>query len=77
MENTGLVSMLRNDKVDDLSRMYKLFGRVSEGLEEMKKIISNHLFECGTKINDDPSTFFFFFFLFQKNKKKNNLMNVF
>merc|ERR1712185_12291 len=32
MENSGVVPMLRNNKMDDLRRMYSLFGRVPETL---------------------------------------------
>jgi cullin 3 len=33
MESTGLVSMLRDDKVEDLGRMYTLFREVQGGTE--------------------------------------------
>jgi len=36
MENSGLVVMLRDDKIEDLQRMYSLFGRV-DGLKLVKK----------------------------------------
>jgi cullin 3 len=47
MENSGCISMLRDDKVDDLKRMYQLFGRVKEGHTTMKDIISNFVRETG------------------------------
>ncbi|CAG8512957.1 3575_t:CDS:10 [Acaulospora morrowiae] len=52
MENSGLIPMLRNEKMDDLGRMYKLFGRVIKGHEEMKSAISNHIRELGKEINE-------------------------
>jgi len=39
MENSGMVSMLRDTKIEDLKRMYSLFGRVSTG---NNKNIQNH-----------------------------------
>ena len=47
MEHSGLVSMLRDDKVDDLHRMYLLFGRVANGLALMRDVMSNYLREVG------------------------------
>jgi len=39
----------------DLLRMYKLYGRVSDGLDEMRRAISLFVVQSGQKINDDPS----------------------
>ncbi|CAH1757893.1 5416_t:CDS:10 [Entrophospora sp. SA101] len=50
MENSGLIPMLRNEKMDGI--MYKLFGRVSKGHEEMKTSISNYIRELGKGINE-------------------------
>ncbi|EFA79173.1 cullin C [Heterostelium album PN500] len=50
MENSGLISMLQEDKIEDLKRMYNLFGRVSDGLNYMKEVISNHIREIGKEI---------------------------
>lgn len=47
MENSGEVSMLRDNKVEDLKRMYNLFGRVSEGHPLMREILSNYVRETG------------------------------
>ncbi|RIB05755.1 Cullin [Gigaspora rosea] len=55
MENSGLIPMLRNEKMDDLGRMYKLFGRVIKGHEEMKTAISNYIRELGKDINETVS----------------------
>lgn len=45
MENSGLISMLRDDKVEDLSRMYTLFGRVANGHQLMREVISGYVKE--------------------------------
>ncbi len=47
MEHSGCVCMLRDDKVDDLKRMYNLFGRVSNGHTIMRDIISAYVRETG------------------------------
>src|SRR5687768_3950103 len=47
MEHSGCVCMLRDDKVEDLKRMYNLFGRVSNGHATMRDIMSNHIRELG------------------------------
>jgi cullin 3 len=53
MENSGLISMLRDDKIDDLKRMYNLFGRVSGGLAIMRDLMSNDVREIGKAIVND------------------------
>lgn len=50
MENSGLISMLRDDKIEDLKRMYSLFGRVSGGLAIMRDLMSNDVREIGKAI---------------------------
>jgi len=50
MENSGLISMLKEDKIEDLKRMYNLFNRVSDGLNLMKEVISNYVREIGKEI---------------------------
>ncbi|KAJ3199286.1 hypothetical protein HDU67_002940, partial [Dinochytrium kinnereticum] len=52
MENSGLVPMLVNEKMDDLARMYRLLGRVSNGHEEMRAVISAYIKEVGRGINE-------------------------
>lgn len=47
MENSGVVHMLKNQKTDDLACMYKLFGRVADGLRTMSECVSGHLREQG------------------------------
>ncbi|KAJ1555448.1 Cullin-3, partial [Cladochytrium tenue] len=52
MPNSGLVTMLSNDKLDDLRRMYLLFGRTPQGHEEMRKCISGYIKTVGKDINE-------------------------
>ncbi|KAL3688992.1 hypothetical protein R1sor_015301 [Riccia sorocarpa] len=54
MENSGLVSMLVDDKYDDLARMYNLFRRVSTGLQTIRELMINHLRETGRQLVMDP-----------------------
>ncbi|XP_050426064.1 cullin-3-like [Adelges cooleyi] len=58
MENTGVVNMLKNDKNDDLSCMYKLLSRVPGGLKIMSECVSQYLREIGTSLvqEEDAST---------------------
>lgn len=54
MENSGLVSMLIDDKYDDLARMYNLFRRVSAGLQIIRDVMINYLRETGRQLVMDP-----------------------
>lgn len=54
MENSGLVALLRDDKCEDLSRMYNLFKRVDGGLALIRTIMSDHIKETGRQIVQDP-----------------------
>ncbi|KAG5889020.1 hypothetical protein JTB14_033949 [Gonioctena quinquepunctata] len=47
MENSGVVHMLKHQKTEDLACMYKLFGRVSDGLKTMADCVSLYLREQG------------------------------
>ncbi|MFH4981104.1 hypothetical protein AB6A40_007813 [Gnathostoma spinigerum] len=47
MENSGVVHMLNNDRVDDLHRLYKLLRRVPKGLNIMTACISKYLRQKG------------------------------
>lgn len=47
MENSGVIHMLKANKIDDLSCMYKLFTRVSNGLSTIITCISAYLREQG------------------------------
>ncbi|KAF8017365.1 hypothetical protein BT93_H2531 [Corymbia citriodora subsp. variegata] len=55
MENSGLVSMLRDDKYEDLGRMYDLFGRVPDGLSTVRDRMTSHIREIGK--SKDPVQF--------------------
>lgn len=52
MENTGLVPQLRDNKHDDLTRMYRLLGLVANGHNEMRKVLSDYIKELGREINE-------------------------
>ncbi|CAK9233536.1 unnamed protein product [Sphagnum troendelagicum] len=54
MENSGLVSMLIDDKYDDLGRMYNMFRRVSTGLQTIRDLMTAHLRETGRQLVLDP-----------------------
>jgi len=54
MENSGLVVMLRDDKVEDLQRMYSLFGRV-DGLKLVKEIMSTYIRDTGKALVNDEN----------------------
>ncbi|XP_018327780.1 cullin-3 isoform X2 [Agrilus planipennis] len=47
MENSGVVHMLKNQKTEDLACMYKLFGRVQDGLKTIADCVSHYLREQG------------------------------
>jgi len=53
MENSGLIPMLRDDKVEDLSRMYNLLQKVEGGLDLMRTVLGNYVKECGIEIVKD------------------------
>lgn len=38
MEHSGLIPLIQQDKLEDLSRMYTLFRRVDGGAELMRKV---------------------------------------
>jgi len=42
-ENSGCVALLRDDKKEDLGRMYRLFSRIPKGKDPMAKMLSNHI----------------------------------
>eukprot|EP00271_Cylindrocystis_brebissonii_P012999 TRINITY_DN32537_c0_g1_i1.p1 TRINITY_DN32537_c0_g1~~TRINITY_DN32537_c0_g1_i1.p1 ORF type:complete len:749 (-),score=177.31 TRINITY_DN32537_c0_g1_i1:795-3041(-) len=49
-EHSGCHALLRDDKVDDLSRMYRLFSRVPKGLEPVAAIFKQHVTDEGTAL---------------------------
>jgi len=50
MENSGVVHMLKNNKIDELACMYKLLSRVSDGLKTMSDCVSQYLREIGKSL---------------------------
>ncbi|KAJ0400979.1 hypothetical protein P43SY_008782 [Pythium insidiosum] len=49
-ENSGVIALLRNDKLDDLSRMYRLFSRIKHGLEPIAELVQKHITAVGNDI---------------------------
>lgn len=56
MENSGLVALLRDNKYEDLARMYILFKRenVRDGLKTIREMTGNHVKETGKQMVLDP-----------------------
>lgn len=54
MDNSGLVSMLIDDKYEDLQRLYFLFRRVPDGLTTIRDVMTSHLRETGKQLVIDP-----------------------
>ncbi|TPX57782.1 hypothetical protein PhCBS80983_g03594 [Powellomyces hirtus] len=52
MENSGMVPMMNNDKVEDLARSYRLFARVANGHDEMCRVLSQHIEELVKGVNE-------------------------
>ena len=50
MENSGLVSLLREDKYEDLARMYALFKRVDGGLDLIRSVMGTYLKDTGRQL---------------------------
>ncbi|KAJ6810399.1 cullin-1-like isoform X1 [Iris pallida] len=49
-EHSGCHALLRDDKVDDLSRMYRLFSRILKGLDPVSLIFKQHVTAEGTTL---------------------------
>lgn len=49
-EHSGCHALLRDDKVDDLSRMYRLFSRITRGLDPVSQIFKSHVTNEGTAL---------------------------
>ena len=52
-ENSGCAALLKNNKVDDLTRMFQLFGRLDEGLVPMAKLVEEYFMACGKDLMDE------------------------
>ncbi|XP_077515641.1 cullin 3 [Amblyomma americanum] len=50
MENSGVVHMLKNQKTEDLARMFRLFNRVQDGLKTVVDCVSQYLREQGKSL---------------------------
>jgi len=50
MEHSGMVSMLRDDKVEDLQRMFSLFGHISSGFQMMRDVLIENVKSIGRTI---------------------------
>ncbi|KAK6130494.1 hypothetical protein DH2020_035752 [Rehmannia glutinosa] len=49
-EHSGCHALLRDDKVEDLSRMYRLFSKIPRGLEPVANIFKQHVTAEGTTL---------------------------
>ncbi|XXG80659.1 hypothetical protein AAC387_Pa09g1475 [Persea americana] len=49
-EHSGCRALLRDDKVDDLSRMFRLFSKILRGLEPVSQIFKQHVTAEGTAL---------------------------
>eukprot|EP00928_Gymnodinium_smaydae_P013194 TRINITY_DN1481_c0_g3_i1.p1 TRINITY_DN1481_c0_g3~~TRINITY_DN1481_c0_g3_i1.p1 ORF type:complete len:776 (-),score=148.13 TRINITY_DN1481_c0_g3_i1:319-2646(-) len=54
MEHSGCSWMFVHDKVQDLERMYALFGRAPQTLKEMQRVMIDCICEAGRDILNDP-----------------------
>ncbi|KAI4345439.1 hypothetical protein L6164_012564 [Bauhinia variegata] len=58
-EHSGCHALLRDDKVDDLSRMFRLFSKIPRGLEPVSGIFKQHVTTEGmalVKLAEDAAT---------------------
>lgn len=49
-EHSGCRALLRDDKVDDLSRMYRLYHKIPKGLEPVANVFKQHITDEGTAL---------------------------
>ncbi|XP_049411738.1 cullin-1 isoform X15 [Solanum stenotomum] len=49
-EHSGCHALLRDDKVEDLSRMYRLFSKIPQGLDPVANIFKQHVTAEGTAL---------------------------
>ncbi len=56
MDGSGMVPMMRDDKLDDLRRMYALFSRVPPCLDLLRDGMAKYLMQCGQDIIDGQET---------------------
>jgi cullin 3 len=53
MENSGVFSLVRDDKVEDLQRMYALLGRVQGGHQAMRDMVGAYVRDVGRVLVTD------------------------
>ena len=49
-ENSGCEALLRDNKTDDLSRMFRLFSRIPTGLPPIGNIVRKHITDVGLSL---------------------------
>jgi cullin 1 len=69
-ETSGCAALLKNNKVDDLTRMFQLFGRLDEGLVPMSKIVESYFNSCGQDLMDQRKQT-----IAQQDKKKESAID--
>lgn len=52
-EHSGCAALLRDDKVDDLARMYRLFQRIPKGLDPVADMFKEHVEGEGSRLVKD------------------------
>jgi hypothetical protein len=50
MKNSGCVSMMKEDKIEDLKLMYSLFFKVQSTVELIRESMANYIKQCGFEI---------------------------
>eukprot|EP00966_Prymnesium_polylepis_P005723 130527-Prymnesium_polylepis.1 len=56
MENSGIITMIEDSKIDDLRRAYSLFRRVTQpspGLDVIKGLMADHVKRVGVELVND------------------------
>jgi cullin 3 len=53
MEGSGCASMLKDDKLEDLNRLYRLFKRVPAALDAVRKCLSEYIVKKGSEMIAD------------------------
>ena len=51
-QDSGLLALLKDGRTEDVARMYRLFSRLSNGLEPMAKIFKTFIGEAGLELID-------------------------
>ena len=56
MDSSGCVCLMRDDKMDDLKRMYALFSRIPSTLDILRDAMGKYIKQCGLAIVADQDT---------------------